>query len=359
MVMTTIAARAPIATFQDILDAMAQNPELKAEMRRHLHDEDFQNLPRTVALLVDNFQELTALTREIVQRQDRHDADIAEVKAGQARHDADIAEVKAGQARHDADIAEVKAGQDRHEADIAEVKAGQDRHEADIAEVKAGQARHEADIAEVKAGQDRHEADIADVKAGQARHDADIAELKDGQARLEAGQARHDADISELKAGQARIISVQSQMQGRLNRLSGTDYERKIARRLRRQALRHFGLNDAVLVHSVTLPNDNALPDLLDNACAQGLITNDEAGQAEVVDIVISGVAANQETAYAVIEASIAVDNSDVARARDRADIIGRAAGVLAQPAVVGIQIPDAIRQAASAAGVAVIIMPD
>ena len=148
-------------------------------------------------------------------------------------------------------------------------------------------------------------------------------------------------------------------MQGHLNRLSGTDYERKIARRLRRQAPRHFGLNDAVLVHSVTLPNDNALPDLLDNACAQGLITNDEAGQAEVVDIVISGVAANQETAYAVIEASIAVDNSDVTRARDRADIIGRAAGVLAQPAVVGIQIPDAIRQAASAAGVAVIIMPD
>ena len=294
--MTTLAARAPIATFQDILDAMAQNPELKAEMRRHLHDEDFQNLPRTVALLVDNFQELTALTREIARRQERSETDIAEIKAGQAQHNADIAEIKAGQARHDADIAE--------------------------------------------------------IKAGQARHDADIAELKDGQAR-------HDADISELKAGQARLEAGQSRMQGQLNRLSGTDYERKIARRLRRQAPRHFGLNDAVLLHSVTLPNDNAFPDLLDAACAQGLITTDEAGEAEVVDIVISGVDANQETAHAVIEASIAVDQHDVTRAGERADIISRATGIPAHPAVVGIQIPDAIRQAATAAGVAVIIMPD
>ena len=315
--MTTLAARAPIATFQDILDAMAQNPELKAEMRRHLHYEDFQNLPRTVALLVDNFQELTALTREIARRQERSETDIAEIKDGQARHDADIAEIKDGQARHDADIAEIKAGQTRHDADIAE------------------------------------------IKAGQTRHDADIAELKDGQARLEAGQARHDADIAELKAGQARLEVGQSRMQGQLNRLSGTDYERKIARRLRRQAPRHFGLNDAVLMHSVTLPNDTALPDLLDTACAQGLITTDEAGAAEVIDIVISGVGADQETAYAVIEASIAVDQHDVMRAGERADIISRATGIPAQPAVVGIQIPDDVRQAATAAGVAVIIMPD
>lgn len=252
--MTTPAARAPITTFQDILDAMAQNPDLKAEMRRHLHDADFQDLPRTVALLVDNFQELTALNREIVRRQERTEGDIADLKAG--------------------------------------------------------------------------------------------------QARLEAGQARHDADIAELKAGQSR-------MQGQLNRLTGTDYERKIARRLRRQATRHFGLNDAVLLHSVTLPNATVLPNLLDHACAQGRITEDEAGQAEVVDIVISGFDANQETAYAVIEASVTVDHHDVTRARERADIIHRAAGIPAQPAVAGIHIPEAVRQAANTAGVSVVVMPD
>ena len=261
LVMTALAARAPIAIFQSILDAMAQNPELKAAMRRHRHDEDFQNLLRTVALLADNLQELTALTKEIVQRQERSEADIADLKAEQAR-------------------------------------------------------------------------------------------LEAGHARLEAGQARHDADIAELKAGQVRT-------HGHLSRLSGTDYERKIARRLRRQAPRHFGLNDAVPVHSVTLPNDNSLPNLQDNACAQGLITNDETGQAEVVDIVISSVAADQETAYAVIEASIAVDHHDVTCARDRADVISRTTGAAIQPAVVGVQIPNAIRQAADASSVAVIIMPD
>ena len=55
------AANTPIATFQDILDAMAQNPELEAEMRRHLQDEELRNLPQTVARLAHSMEELTAI----------------------------------------------------------------------------------------------------------------------------------------------------------------------------------------------------------------------------------------------------------------------------------------------------------
>ena len=169
-----IAEHIPITTFQDILNAMAQHPELKEQMRQHLQDEELRNLPQTVARLAETVAELTAIVRGI-------ETDVAEIKAGQARHDADIAEIKDGQARHDADIAELKDGQAR-------------------------------------------------LEAGQARHDADIAELKAGQARLETGQARHDADIAELKAGQTRIEIIQDDMRGQLVHLAARRMTGRIAK---------------------------------------------------------------------------------------------------------------------------------
>ena len=315
--MTTVAAHTPIVNFQDILDAMAQNPELKAEMRRHLQDEDFRNLPQTVAALAASLQELTAIVRDISLRQERTEGDIAELKDGQAR-------LEAGQAR-------LEAGQARLEAGQARLEAGQERTEGDIDELKDGQAR---------------------LEAGQAQHTADIAELK-------AGQAQHTADIVDLRAVQDQMAETQTRMQGQLNRLTGSDYERKIARNLRRRAYRYFGINDAELAHSITLPNSSRIPDLLDAAYERGIITEGEVDQAQAVDIVISGIIPENQTAYAALEASITVDDHDVTRARDRASIISRAAGVPVMAGVVGVEIPDAVRQTAAANAVTAIVMLD
>ena len=212
----------------------------------------------------------------------------------------------------------------------------------------------------------RMQDDIVDIKAllarvveRQERAESDIIDLKAGQARMEAGQAQHSADIADLKAGQAEIVEKQTSMQGQLNRLAGTDYERKIARSLRRRAYRHFGVNDAELTHSVTLPNSSRIPDLLDAACDQGIITDDEVNQAQVIDIVISGVTDANQPVYVAIEASVTVGYSDVSRARERAAIISRAAGVPVSAGVVGTEIPAAVRQNADDNGVAVVIMPD
>ena len=335
--MTTVAERTPIVTFQDILNAMARNPELKEQMRQHLQDEELRNLPRTVARLLEAVAELAVTVQGIARRQERTEADVADIKAGQARHDADIADIKAGQARHDADIADIKAGQARHDADIAELKAGQARHDADIAELKAGQAR---------------------LEAGQARHDADIAELKAGQARLEDGQARHDADIAELKAGQARLEDGQRRMQSDINRLSGSEYERRVARTLRRNSLRHFGIGNGQLVQSITIPNNNHIPDLLDQAGNEGIIQAHEADDAEQTDIVIHGQDGANQPAYVAIEASVTIESRDIVKARERADIISRAAGISTTAAACGSRIDDETRALAGQYDVAVIILP-
>ena len=255
------AANTPIVTFQDILDALAQNPELKEEMRRHLQDEAVRNLPQTVALIAQNIQELTATVQAMADRQ-------ARTEEWQAR-----------------------------------------------------------------------------TEERQTRTEGDIIDLRELSAQMRA-------DMDELKQGQVR-------MQGTLNRLSGTDYERRIARSLRRNSQRYFGISGAQLIYSITLPNNNPLPDLLDQACDAGTITPEEAHQAESVDLVIIGYNDDGSVCYAVIEASINVDQSDVTRAQSRSQIIARASGNDARPAVAGDTIPDAVQQYAAAQGVATIVIPE
>ena len=280
--MTTIAERTPIVTFQDILNAMAQNPELKEQMRQHLQDEDTRNLPQAVARLAEAVAELTVIVQGIAERQERTEADVAELKTGQARLEAGQAELKAGQARHDADI--------------------------------------------------------SDLKAGQARHDTDIAELKAGQARLEDSQRRMQSDI---------------------NRLSGSEYERRIARSLRRNSRRHFGVRNGELVQSITIPNNHHIPDLLDQAYSEGIIESHEADEAELADIVILGQDTHDQPAYVVIEASVTVEEQDIIRARERAAIINRATGVPTAAATCGSRIEDATAALARQYDVSVIILPD
>ena len=378
--MTTAAASIPIATFQDILDAMAQNPELEEQMRRHLQDEDLRNLPQTVARLVQSVQELTATVQAMAERQARTEAGVAETQASQARTENDVTELKASQARTENDVNELKASQARTENDVNELKAGQARLEAsqartenDVAELKASQARLEAsqartenDVTELKAGQARleasqarTEAEVAELKTSQARTETEVAELKAGQARLEASQARTENDVTELKAGQARLETNQASMWGELRRLTGTEYERKIARILRRRSQRYFGITGSELVHSITMPNSNLIPELLDQAFDRNAINSGEADLAQFADIVIAGVNADGNPAYAVIEASITVDEHDVSRAKDRADIIARATNAATIAAVVGTELPDDIRQLAETRGVSIVILAE
>ena len=317
------AAQTPIVTFQDILDAIAQNPELKEEMRRHLQDEALRNLPQTVALLAQNLQELTAIVQAMVERQARTETDIAELKDGQAR---------------------MEDRQTRMEGDIAELKDGHTRMEE-------RQTRMEGDIAELKDGQTRMEGDIAELKDGQTR-------MEDRQTRIEDRQTRMEDRQTRMEDRQTRMEDRQTRMEGTLNRLSGTDYERRIARSLRRNSQRYFGISSAQLVHSVILPNNNPLPDLLDQACDAGAITAEEASQAERVDLVIIGHDNDDGIRYAVIEASVNVDRSDVTRAQARSQIIARATGSDVVPAVAGDTIPDTVQQYAADQGVTAVVIP-
>ena len=303
---------ATIDDFSDILSAMEQNPELQEAMRNHVLGEELRQLPAVVhgqgELLVQALERLDELARTL--------RDVMEQISGYALVSSRV---------------------------IATTVERQDRIEADVAELKASQARLEVSVEALRENQARMEGDIAELKSGQARMETDISELKSGQARMET-------NISELKSGQAR-------MQGQLNNLTGTYYERKVAKRAPRAARRYLGLRGVNVVYGITVPDSIAVQALLEEATESLTITNEQADEVERADLILRGMTAGNEEVYAIAEVSVTIGDRDIDRARNRASILEQASGMRAQAVVIGIAISDANQERASDGDVTVIIM--
>ncbi len=218
--------------------------------------------------------------------------------------------------------------------------------------LESGQAELKSDVAELKNGQAELRSDVAELKNGQAELRSDVAELKNGQAELRS-------DVAELKSNQAELKSNQTRMQGQLNNLTGSDYERKIARRARRIARSQLNMPGAYPIYSPTMPDATALSELLENAAALNHITDQQADEAELTDLVIRSAAEPGPARYALAEISLTIHHEDVNRARRRADILAAATGSPVAAAAIGTAAADASREYAAAHDVTVIIVPN
>ena len=303
---------ATINEFSDILSAMEQNPDLQEAMRNHVLGQELQQLPAVVQyhgeLLVqvqDRLMELASILR-----------DATEQIAGYALVSSRV-------------ITTTVERLDRVESDLAELKAAQARLEASVQEIREVQARMEKDVAELKA-------DMSEVKN-------DVAELKGAQERMQATQERMQA--------------TQERMQGQLNNLTGTDYERKVVKRAPRAARRYLGLHDIGVVYGIDVAGSIDIQALLEKATESRAITDEQADEVERADLILKGERTSNEEVFAIVEVSITIDDSDIDRARNRADILTDASGLPALAVVIGTAISDANRERANYSGVTVIIM--
>ncbi len=192
-----------------------------------------------------------------------------------------------------------------------------------------------------------------------AATDARLEQIEARLDRLEAGQARLESDVTELKrpgwkAGQAQMAASQARMEGNMNRLIGSDYERKAARRASRLAKRYLGMEDMRVIYAITMPDSNQFPAILNNAVRAGRMDASEADELEEVDIVMRG-----PREYAVAEVSITVDESDVQRARERAGLLSKAVTEPVRGIVIGVHTLDSASQLAATNHVAVMILPE
>ena len=88
----------PIATFEDILAAMENNPSLRAAMRQHVLDQEFLQLPAIVRELQQAVARLTQLVEDYITttnaRLDRLEQDMAQVKTDVATLKTDVGDLK-------------------------------------------------------------------------------------------------------------------------------------------------------------------------------------------------------------------------------------------------------------------------
>ena len=169
-------------------------------------------------------------------------------------------------------------------------------------------------------------------------------------ARLEQIEARLD----RLEAGQEGLKAGQARLEGNVNRLIGSDYERKAARRASRLANRYLGLRDMQVIYAVTMPDNNRLPEILDNAIRAGLMDASEADELEEVDIVMRG-----PNEYAVAEVSVTLDENDVRRAQERAELLSKATTEPVRAVVIGAYTLDSASQLAAANHVEIMILAE
>ena len=180
-----------------------------------------------------------------------------------------------------------------------------------------------------------------------AATDARLEQIEARLDRLEAGQARLESDVAELKTGQARL-------EGNMNRLIGTDYEQKAARRAGRLAKRYLGMADMRVIYAVTMPDSNQFPEILDNAIKAGRLSASEADELEEIDIVMRG-----PSEYAAVEVSVTLDENDVQRAQERAGLLSKAITEPVRAVVIGAHTLDSASQLAVANHVAVMTLPE
>ena len=199
--------------------------------------------------------------------------------------------------------------------------------------------------------------DVAVLKEDVKELKEDVAVLKEDVKELKQDVAVLKEDVKELKGDVATLKTGQNRMQGQLDNLIGTDYERKVARRIRRTADRNLSIQNAQLVQSVAITDNPLITDLSDAAVRNGIITTNQADELEDADVVVKGSDSDGDEAYAVAELSVTIHHDDIDRALDRAKILQQATDKASVPAVIGADISDENREYARSLDVAVIIL--
>ena len=283
----------PIRTFQDILDALEQNPDLAEQMQRHLLSQRLLELPEVVARLTERVDQLTATVAEVVTA-------LAELTAAFREF-----------------VRETNARFEKIETDIAELRA-------DVNELKEGQA-------ELRRNQETMRADIDAMRA-----DIDAMRVDMGTMRSDIDTMRTDVD----------------RISGTVARLDGTDYEHKAAKILPRVARRILNLRrqTSLLHHDA----GRILLDLpqLDDALDNDIITPDQLEDLQDVDIIVAGSPNPDEPQFVIAEASITVQSEDVQRVHRRAQILRLVTEQATIATVIGVRITDPARQEAKTLGI-------
>ena len=234
------------------------------------------------------------------------------------------------------------------------------------AEFVATHERIERELNAVRERQEAQAGEISSIKDEIAGIKDEISSIKETLTalviRTDAVVARIDevvdrtdvvvAHIAELKASTDAMSRTLTETSSRVGNLTGSRFERRVARIIRRRTSLTIGLSQARVLHTDWGETDAPLLTLLNDADA---ISDDEYEDLLDADIIVAGQNAAGQLAYAVVEIGVTVNSTHVNRAARRARTLAKATGEGCTAIVVGSEIPDAERERATRAGAAVI----
>ena len=179
---------------------------------------------------------------------------------------------------------------DRLMDDVSELKG-------DVSE-KEGQARLEERQGRLEEGQARLEERQGRLEEGQAR-------LEERQGRLEEGQARLEERQGRLEAGQARLETGQQRMSGELSNLTGSQYQRHVTEIGERLVRREMGVHNARRLHADLAFGERMATQIANDAAAEGRITDDEADELVLSDVIFVGLDEASQPVQVLLEVSV------------------------------------------------------
>lgn len=187
---------------------------------------------------------------------------------------------------------------------------------------------------------------------------ATVQQLAENQAQMQRAlhelaeaQKRTEQRVEELAQAQARTEEALRQLTLRVGTMAvqlGEVRGQVLEIRFQQRAPAYLGRH----LRRVRVVPSERLAELLDEAVDEGRIGLDERQAVLLADAVVQGLGLDGEPLSLVVEVSAVVDEHDLARAVERAEILGKALATRVQAAVAGQEISEPTRILARRLGV-------
>lgn len=175
---------------------------------------------------------------------------------------------------------------------------------------------------------------------------------------------RLETDVTELKSGLAELRNDTkqgfNQINARLDKGFGANYEHKVTKNISSYARQQLDLRGIQMLRSIRDGLSGELEDILNNAENQRLITSEQSSQLLNVDLILTGRHTDFGiNTYLVAELAITIRQDDVTRAANRAEILRNATGSTVMPAVIGARINPEEAEFAREMNVTAVLIPE
>lgn len=171
--------------------------------------------------------------------------------------------------------------------------------------------------------------------------------------RVEGRLDRVEGRLGRVEGRLGRVEGRLGRVEGRLGNLEGWRYEAKLARMLPVFCMFNLNMTGPVVLMSEGMDYTPEFDSLVQRLLDEGKVNAQNF--AEILDC--DAIARDHESRYALFEASITVDESDIERAIRRSKQFAEILGAPTTPVVIGAEISDDLRESAAAQGVSFIHM--